>query len=676
MKIADIMFRNMIDEIKNVAEMHAQKLNTKRLIPYDSGFRIGNQLSREKISKIDLITVVDQGRQVLIRSNMPENVTTPNQTVKMNKKKFIEEAFPGKIIAGIEMMTREELKEEGFDVPWKNALSITAAVPLHHVQTGGAFYILIVRRIIDLHKKAIIHRLSGELDVQVSIYKGASLIGESRIDKKLPKCSPEMIKRALQPEGSSHPRIIKKDGYICKYLPLYDLNGETAGLLMVKGDIEEYLQAHEFAVNMASIAFITLFILLYSVKIFIDKKIVWPLMNLKKKADSFRLNHYSLWTQTDMMNHLDEIKMLSLSFDDMIKRIEKAYNLLEQKEKMLQSILRATPHGIALVKDDRLKWCNKVFSDILGYPGNEIIGNSFQFFCPQKSDYGVFKESIRSNGGKKVSEYEYHLPHKDGSKIPCFVTGSLLDADDPEKGYILTITDFREKVEAERKIRILNKKLDMSLEQERKKIAYDLHDDIIQDLAAIAVKFGSYLSSKEPETPEKRKMLEEYTALLKENIGKIRAISYGLSPSGLEQFGIFHVLKALAEEYSEKLNIPVAFYTAGFDPEKSLDEELSINIFRIVQEALRNIEKHSEAAHVRIFLLSYYPKMILRIEDDGIGITDQNRNDTVINKQLGIHIMTERVKNLGGEFQIESAPGEGTKIIIELEKKNEVGNNH
>jgi signal transduction histidine kinase len=146
----------------------------------------------------------------------------------------------------------------------------------------------------------------------------------------------------------------------------------------------------------------------------------------------------------------------------------------------------------------------------------------------------------------------------------------------------------------------------------------------------------------------------------------VRDLAYDLRPPGLDEAGLVDVLDEYCQEYSSQNNLEIEFLPVGVD-ESKLDFDTKITLYRLIQEALSNVRKHADASHVSIRLVSSFPNIVLRIEDDGRGFDVTARlAASHYEKRMGLLGIKERVALLGGTMEIQSQPERGTKIFIEL----------
>lgn len=165
---------------------------------------------------------------------------------------------------------------------------------------------------------------------------------------------------------------------------------------------------------------------------------------------------------------------------------------------------------------------------------------------------------------------------------------------------------------------------------------------------------------------EIRRKVTEFCGILKDAVSIVRDVSYELSPACLDKLGLERAVFRYCKDFSEKTGFIIDFASVGMDG-LSLDFDTKINLYRVIQEGLNNINKHAEAENATIRLIASFPNIILRIEDDGKGFDPERRlTATIEEKRMGIQSMQERIRLLGGTFIIHSHPGEGTRIFIEV----------
>ena len=192
-------------------------------------------------------------------------------------------------------------------------------------------------------------------------------------------------------------------------------------------------------------------------------------------------------------------------------------------------------------------------------------------------------------------------------------------------------------------------------EKERQRIANDLHDDLGGLMATVKLQFNTL---KEKQTPE---MFTKTNALLDEAYQKVRSIAHAKNSGVIAKQGLLKAVKNMANKISIASNIEIEVKDHGL--ENRLENSLEITIFRIVQELITNIIKHSRATQATINLTNHNDSLNIMIEDNGVGF---DTSKTSKKNGMGLHSIEKRVEHLEGEITIESKPKNGTTIIIDI----------
>ena len=218
--------------------------------------------------------------------------------------------------------------------------------------------------------------------------------------------------------------------------------------------------------------------------------------------------------------------------------------------------------------------------------------------------------------------------------------------------------DISERKRAEETLRDLSGRLIAAQEKERSRIARELHDDFNQRLALLAIELEQ-LGKDTAKDPESRQLLKKLQKQTQEISGDIHRLSHRLHPNKLDHLGLAAALRSLCEERSESAKLKVVFHQNGFPA--ALPKELDLCVFRVAQEALGNVVKHSGAQSVRVVLWKTNNVVRLSVSDDGCGF---DPNSEMSQGGLGFISMKERVHSLGGKMQISSQPRLGTRIDV------------
>lgn len=204
-------------------------------------------------------------------------------------------------------------------------------------------------------------------------------------------------------------------------------------------------------------------------------------------------------------------------------------------------------------------------------------------------------------------------------------------------------------------------------EEERKRIARELHDETSQVLTSLLISLA--ILEESTQTEEARKRIADTRTLAHQTLRAIRSLSIDLRPSALDDLGLLPALRWYLKEYQQKCSIEVDFHAAGF--KDRLPAEMEIALYRIVQECLTNTARHSHARTVTVSLREEVDAVYGYIADDGDGfdyvtLLKTPNQERAMGRGLGLIGMQERTILLNGELEIHTAPGQGTRVEVRI----------
>lgn len=211
-------------------------------------------------------------------------------------------------------------------------------------------------------------------------------------------------------------------------------------------------------------------------------------------------------------------------------------------------------------------------------------------------------------------------------------------------------------------LRRLTEKLFQTQEEERRRIARELHDEAGQALTAVKLGLDRLEEALPPDYPFLQEQVEEIRKMLLATSSEIRRLSFRLHPTLLSDLGLEPALDLYLKGVTNHTNLTIFFRMVGFD--RRLDPDIETVLYRFSQEALNNTLKHAQADRFSLSIIKSYPKIIFLAEDDGVGFNGQIGGRG--KRSLGLLGMRERTSLLEGTFQLKSRKGEGTKIRIEI----------
>ncbi|MCQ2249113.1 MAG: histidine kinase [Treponema sp.] len=207
-------------------------------------------------------------------------------------------------------------------------------------------------------------------------------------------------------------------------------------------------------------------------------------------------------------------------------------------------------------------------------------------------------------------------------------------------------------------------------EKERAKISRDIHDTVIQDIRVIRLEIENIKVHD-----ESKNLQHKIEDIATDCIIKLRNICYNLAPAELvnhsegdsSKIELVSIINSLAQQFSKKTHVPCHVgVEEGFEY-PVLKREVTQNIFRVVQEALTNIEKHSYATQTSIFIKNEDDSIVIYVTDDGIGCSQETINHSLnSNEHLGLRSMHDRIELIGGKIEFISSQDDGMEIRIEI----------
>lgn len=332
-------------------------------------------------------------------------------------------------------------------------------------------------------------------------------------------------------------------------------------------------------------------------------------------------------------------------------------------ENAIGGIYQTTPEGSCIT-------ANAALASILGYDSpDELIENVKDIgqLYVEHNRRSEFVELIEKNS--VVTGFESQVYRKDGSKIWVSENAHAVYSKNGNllyyEGIVEDITKRRE-VEEELKcsreqLRNLSIHLQTAIEEERKYIAREIHDELGQILTALKIDLF-WLNCK---MPKDNKNLVSKTRFMCELIDTaiktIQKISSEIRPGILDDLGLSSAIEWYSADFQNRTGIKCELFLDTND--STLDHDISIAIYRIVQEALTNVARHARATKLSINMTEVENKIIIKITDNGIGITEEQISNP---KSFGLTGIRERVHLLGGEVKIKGIPNLGTTIYINI----------
>ena len=358
--------------------------------------------------------------------------------------------------------------------------------------------------------------------------------------------------------------------------------------------------------------------------------------------------------------------------NDITERV-RAQEALRESEEALRLTFSTIAEGITVTNlQGEIEQSNQAASDIFGYasPAETVGRNVLDFVAEKDRQRAVLAmDQTLEEGTSDVGEFE--LLRKDGTTFPGEIHGKILrDASGSPMGFVITSRDVSDRRKAEQQLRAhaarlreLRTELDRATEDERRRIARELHDQVSQNLTALSITAGSVGKVISDALPQAENHVRECMKLIEETAEQIRSLTFDLRPPVLDDFGLVAAIKWHVARMQARSGLKVN--VRGEEPKPRLPGRAEMALFRIVQEALTNVTKHAATSEASIEVSFDENTLTIRIEDKGGGFEQASSEDGGISG-WGLLNMRERADAVGGTLTVESKPGQGTQVAVEV----------
>ena len=357
-------------------------------------------------------------------------------------------------------------------------------------------------------------------------------------------------------------------------------------------------------------------------------------------------------------------------FDD-VTETKLAVEALQKSEDNFRTLVTAAPDGIALIKmPGTIKEMNSAFARLLGLSRIEMIGTNIMDLIRDDKGNKVLDELLDILQKKRyITAKRVNIISKNSSVVPVELSAKAIYKSKRKiDKIILVIRDITYRLMAENELkesreemRKLATYISNVREDEKKKIAFEIHDDLGYALTAMKMDLKWLQKKMDSCNQNVEDKLVDMTTLLDETIQKVRDLSTRLRPSVLDHFGIIAAIEWQAAEFQKHFSVRCRIHSEISDLD--LDDQTSTALFRIVQESLTNIGKHANARRVDLNIYIRSGKLFMKIIDNGIGMIKGSESGS---HSLGVLGMKEKARSIGADLSISNNPEGGTCVKIQL----------
>ncbi len=366
-----------------------------------------------------------------------------------------------------------------------------------------------------------------------------------------------------------------------------------------------------------------------------------------------------LWLQLFLLSTAVPFMVLAA----LVEEANKTHQVLRESEKRFRLVADTAPVLIWMSGTDKMcSFFNKGWLNFTGRSMEDELGEGW-VASVHPDDVQRCVEIYRGSFDARIDfEMEYRMRRFDGEYrwivdygVPRFESDSLFC------GYIGSCVDITERKASTEALHVLTGRMIHVQEQERTRIARELHDDFAQRLALVGISLGHLWKSLPETNVEDRERVQAILKEIKELSSDLHSLSHQLHSSKLEHVGLVSALRGLCSEFSKKYAFEVQFLDRSLHID--IPKDVALCLFRVAQEALSNVIKHSQAKHgcVELGVNAHGPS--LRIRDDGRGFDTGRANPDA---GIGLIGMQERIRLVGGRLLLKSGPMQGTEVIAEV----------
>jgi PAS domain S-box-containing protein len=364
----------------------------------------------------------------------------------------------------------------------------------------------------------------------------------------------------------------------------------------------------------------------------------------------------------------DEISELAESFNSMAGQLEQKIQELGKSEERYRKLFEEAADAVAIADAEtgELLDLNQSFADLFGWERKELIGKPQRILHPPEPN-APLSSSFRQHKSESAGHViETVAITKEGRLIDVAIRATPMSLN----GRMVMLGAFRDitarnrmerkLADSYRRLQQMSLHMDNVREEERGRIALELHDEMGATLTALKMSVHWLASRREAGMAQFAEELERMNRLVADATHTMRHVVGQLMPAQLREHGFAAAVERYVHDFRRNTGIECSLVLP--DEDAALDDEQSAAIFRILQEALNNVAKHARATRVRVVFVRRNHSLLLLIGDDGIGFDTRARKG----EGFGLLGIRERALMIGGRSRIDSAPGRGTRVAVRI----------
>jgi PAS domain S-box-containing protein len=345
---------------------------------------------------------------------------------------------------------------------------------------------------------------------------------------------------------------------------------------------------------------------------------------------------------------------------------KQAERALKESEEFSSNLLSNSPNPILVINPDTsIRYVNAALENMTGYFFQELVGwkSPYPWWVEEAAD-GIVSGlgETKLKGARRVEEC---FKRKNGERFWVETTSVAVKNRGQVKYYLSNWVDVTEQRRRRENLEFYISEVTRAQEEERRRIARELHDETIQALACLYIDVENIISVERELSRTAVKRLQQLRGKIDSALEEVRRFSHELRPGLLDRFGLIPSLELLVREVKKDRTLACSLEVSGLA--RRLSSEAELALFRIAQEALHNVKKHSCATRAIIKLKLSAGRVQLCIIDNGIGFRlPAHLSNLARGGKLGLIGMNERVRLLNGGLSFESEVGKGTTVVVDV----------
>jgi PAS domain S-box-containing protein len=370
--------------------------------------------------------------------------------------------------------------------------------------------------------------------------------------------------------------------------------------------------------------------------------------------------------QVQLLGAIGNVIGVAIENARLYQRQKETAEALAESEREYRELFE-NAHDAILVQDldGRIVIANEAGFKLGGYAEQELLGKHVRDFLTPEGLKMAREVGQRLLQGEVIDEaYDQQFVRRDRTLAHVKLTTSLITSNGQPRAFQHIARDITEEKRLEENMRFYLEQVTRAQEEERKRIARELHDDTAQELVALSRQVETFALVSGRLSKHQLEVLEEIEGQIDKILEGVRRFSQDLRPSVLDDLGLLPALQWLAADVEAHFGIDVGMAVVG--SERRFSPEVELLLFRVAQEAMRNVWRHAEASRAWLTVEFDESKTTLTISDNGKGFEVPKRaGDLAEVGKLGLAGMEERARLIGGTLRLQSKPGEGSIVTVE-----------